>query len=58
MDEQKKIKFDDYFQTLQLLNESTDDYLFLCDSIENPIWICQNVEEFFSLLQKNSQTSI
>ena len=33
-------------------------YLFLCDSIENPIWICQNVEEFFSLLQKNSQTSI
>ena len=32
-------------------------YLFLCDSIENPIWICQNVEEFFSLLQKNSQTS-
>lgn len=31
MDEQKKIKFDDYFQTLQLLNESTDDYLFLCD---------------------------
>ena len=33
-------------------------YLFLCDSIENPIWICQNVEEFFSLLQKNTQTSI
>lgn len=33
-------------------------YLFLCDSIENPIWICQNIEEFFSLLQKNSQTSI
>ena len=33
-------------------------YLFLCDSIENPIWICQNVDEFFSLLQKNSQTSI
>jgi len=33
-------------------------YLFLCDSMENPIWICQNVEEFFSLLQKNSQTSM
>ena len=33
-------------------------YLFLCNSIENPIWICQNIEEFFSLLQKNSQTSI
>ena len=33
-------------------------YLFLCDSIENPIWICQNVEEFFSLLQKNSQTDM
>lgn len=31
MDEKKRIKFDDYFQTLQLLNESTDDYLFLCD---------------------------
>lgn len=31
MDEQKKAKFDEYFQTLQLLNESTDDYLFLAD---------------------------
>lgn len=31
MEEQKKAKFDEYFHTLQLLNESTDDYLFLGD---------------------------
>lgn len=31
MEERKKVKFDSYYQTLQLLNESTDDYLFLCD---------------------------
>lgn len=42
MDEQKRAKFDDYFQTLQLLNESTDDYLFLCDIDEGTVRFAGN----------------
>ena len=28
-------------------------YLYLCDSIDEPVLICENLDEFFSLLEKN-----
>ena len=36
-------------------NQSGQVYLYLSDSIEDPIWICENAVEFFSLLERNCQ---
>lgn len=32
-------------------------YLYLSDCIEDPILICENLEEFFALLEKNYQSN-
>lgn len=39
-------------------NQSGQVYLYLSDSIEDPIWICENAVEFFSLLERNCLADI
>ncbi len=36
-------------------NQNGQVYLYLSDNIEDPVWICESVEEFFLLLQNNCQ---
>lgn len=42
-------QFQKYFQTLLLLNESTDDYLFLNDLNTGKAYFCGNISEHFAL---------
>ena len=38
-------------------DQSGQVYLYLSDCIEDPILICENLEEFFALLEKNYQSN-
>lgn len=38
-------------------DQSGQVYLYLSDCIEDPILICENLEKFFALLEKNYQTN-
>lgn len=38
-------------------DQSGQVYLYLSDCVEDPILICENLEEFFALLEKNYQSN-